>query len=277
MSVRRYHPTTPGRRHSSVNDYAELSPRTKPHKSSLQPIKKSAGRNFQGRITVRHRGGGNKRHYRQIDWQQRRTEPAKVVSLEYDPNRTAFIALIEYPDKTKSYILAPMSLSIGRTVSSSSRQVEILPGNRTQLVNIPTGMQIYNVELAPGRGGAIIRSAGTAATLMSIEGDEALVKMPSGEIRKVPKTCMASIGQVSNVEHANIRWGKAGRLRWFGIRPTVRGKAMNPVDHPHGGGEGHNPIGMKYPKTPWGKHALGVKTRRAHKYSDHLIVSRRPK
>lgn len=278
MGVRKYKPTSAGRRQSSVNDYAELTRGARPHKSLLRPIKRTGGRNVQGKITVRHRGGGNKRYYRVIDWQQNRyTDLGTVLSLQYDPNRSAFVALLEYPDHEKRYILAPVSLVVGQTVVSSPSMVEIKPGNRTKLENIPAGMPVHNVELSPGRGGAVVRSAGTAATLMSIEGDYALLKMPSGEIRKVLKNCMASIGQLANVDHSNIRWGKAGRMRWFGFRPSVRGKAMNPVDHPHGGGEGHNPIGMPYPKTPWGRHALGVKTRRRHKYSRHLIVHRRSK
>lgn len=277
MSVRRYNPTSPGRRQSSVNDYAELTANVRPHKSLLRPVKRQGGRNAQGKITVRHRGGGNKRFYRVIDWQQSRyDQPAVVQSIEYDPNRTAFLALVEYPDKAKGYITAPAGLIVGQSIVSSPKKIEIKTGNRTQLANIPTGMPVHNVELSPGRGGAIVRSAGSAATLMSIEGDYAFLKMPSGEIRKIPKASMASIGQVSNIDHANIRWGKAGRMRWMGIRPSVRGKAMNPVDHPHGGGEGHNPIGMPYPKTPWGKHALGVKTRKKKKYSRSFIVSRRP-
>ncbi len=278
MPVRVYKPTSPGRRHSSVNDYAELQGDQTKQKSLLRPMPKQAGRNVQGKITVRHRGGGNKRFYRLVDFRQTRfNQPAIVLGVQYDPTRTAHVALIEYGDKSKSYILAPSGLQIGQTVVSSPDKVEVKPGNRTQLQYIPTGVAIHNVELTPTRGGAIVRSAGTAAMILSVEGDHALIKMPSSEIRKIPKESMASIGQLGNIDHGNIRWGKAGRMRWMGIRPSVRGKAMNPVDHPHGGGEGNQPIGMKYPKTPWGKHALGVKTRRKKKYSNHSILSRRTK
>lgn len=278
MAIRVYKPTSPGRRNSSVNTYSELTKNAVVEKRLLAPIKRQAGRNFQGKITVRHRGGGNKRYYRLVDFlQQRYDQPATVDSIQYDPNRTAHIALIKYADGSPAYILAPSGIKVGQPVMWSRGKVDIKSGNRTQLQFIPTGIPIHNLELFPGQGGQVVRSAGTSATIMSIEGDYAQVKLPSGEIRKFLKTAAASIGQVSNVEHGNIRWGKAGRMRWFGIRPSVRGKAMNPVDHPHGGGEGHNPIGLKYPKTPQGKHALGVKTRRRKKPSNRLIVSRRPK
>ncbi len=276
MGVRIYKPTTPGRRHSSVNDYAELVGVQAAPKSLLTPKKRQGGRNVQGKITVRHRGGGNKQYYRLVDFIQNRYDrPAKVLGIQYDPNRSAHIALIEYADHRKNFILAPLNLKIGDTVVSSLKRVDVTPGNRTQLQYIPTGIPVHNIELVPGHGGAIVRSAGNGAIIMSVEGDDALIKMPSSELRKVKKTCLASIGQISNVDHGNIRWGKAGRMRWLGMRPTVRGKAMNPVDHPHGGGEGNQPIGMKYPKTPWGKHALGVKTRRLHKYSNSRIITRR--
>lgn len=278
MGVRIYRPITPGRRKSSVNDYAELHGQQKPHKTLLKTIKQDAGRNNQGKITVRHRGAGNKRFYRQVDFTQERYDmPATVLGIQYDPNRSAHLALIEYADHEKRYILAPSGLKVGQVVVSSANPVEISLGNRTKLEHVPTGIPVHNIELMPHKGGAIVRSAGNAATIMSIEGDYALLKMPSGEIRKALKKCMASIGQVSNADHGNIRWGKAGRMRWMNRRPSVRGKAMNPVDHPHGGGEGNQPIGMKYPKTPWGKHALGVRTRRKKKYSNRLIVSRRKK
>lgn len=278
MGVRIYRPTSPGRRKSSVNDYAELVGVQTPHKPLLTTIKQQAGRNFSGKITVRHRGAGNKRFYREVDFVQSRFDvPATVLGIQYDPNRSAHIALIEFADKEKRYIVAPSGLQVGQTVTSSDKAVEIATGNRTKLEFIPTGVPVHNIELVPGKGGAIVRSAGNAATIMSIEGDYALLKMPSGEIRKVIKTARASVGQVSNIDHGNIRWGKAGRMRWRNRRPSVRGKAMNPVDHPHGGGEGNQPIGMKYPKTPWGKHALGVKTRRRKKFSNRLIISRRPK
>ncbi|MEK7537671.1 MAG: 50S ribosomal protein L2 [Patescibacteria group bacterium] len=276
MAVRIYRPTSPGRRKSSVNDYAELRGVQRPHKLLLSTIKQDAGRNVQGKITVRHRGAGNKRLYRQVDFhQERHGQSATVLGIQYDPNRSAHVALVEYADHEKRYILAPSGLRVGQQVVSSPSGVDVGLGNRTKLAHIPAGVPIHNIELRPGRGGAIVRSAGNAATIMSIEGEYALLKMPSGEIRKVLKEAMASIGQVSNVDHGNIRWGKAGRMRWRNRRPAVRGKAMNPVDHPHGGGEGNQPIGMKYPKTPWGRHALGVRTRNKKKYSSRLIISRR--
>lgn len=278
MGIRVYKPTTPGRRKSSVNDYAELHGSLAPHKPLLTTIKQQAGRNVQGKITVRHRGAGNKRFYRQVDFRQERFgQPATVLGVQYDPNRSAHVALVEFPDHEKRYVIAPSGLKAGQQIVSSPDPVAISLGNRTKLEHIPTGVPVHNVELTPGRGGAIVRSAGNAATIMSTEGDYALLKMPSGEIRKVLKASMASIGQVSNIDHGNIRWGKAGRMRWKNRRPSVRGKAMNPVDHPHGGGEGNQPIGMKYPKTPWGKHALGVKTRKRKKYSNRLVISRRRK
>ncbi len=278
MAVRIYKPTSPGRRKSSVNRYEELTRGARPHKSLLMANPKTGGRNFQGKITVRHRGGGNKQFYRLVDFKQQRYDaPAKVLSIQYDPNRSAHIALIEYTDQSKSYVLAPTGLKAGDMLVSSLNKIEVRPGNRTQLQFIPTGMAVHNIELTPGRGGAIVRSAGNGATIMSVEGDYALLKLPSGEIRKILKKCQASIGQVSNIDHANIRWGKAGRRRWMGWRPSVRGKAMNPVDHPHGGGEGNQPIGMPGPKTPQGKPALGVKTRKRKKYSNRLIVTRRNK
>lgn len=276
MPVRVYKPTSPGRRKSSVNRYEELTRGTRPHKALLRPNPKQGGRNVQGKITVRHRGGGNKRFYRLTDFQQHRyDQPAKVLSIQYDPNRSAHLALIEYPNHDKSYILAPSGLKTDQTVVFSQQKVDIQTGNRMPLQFIPTGLPIHNVELTPGQGGAIVRSAGNQAMIMSVEGEYALIKLPSGEIRKIMKTCLASIGQVSNVDHGNIRWGKAGRKRWMGWRPSVRGKAMNPVDHPHGGGEGKHPIGLPGPKTPQGKPALGVKTRQRPKYSDRLIVTRR--
>ncbi len=275
MPVRIYRPTSPGRRRSSVNTYQELQGVQEAPKSLLESLQKHAGRNNRGIITVRHRGGGNKRFYRIVDFTQTTFQPATVLGIQYDPNRSSFVALIQYENGQKSFILAPLELQVGAKVVSSMDKVEISVGNRTQLANIPTGVPVHNIELVPGKGGAIIRSAGGAGFIMSVEGDYALIKMPSGEIRKILKKCMASIGQVSNVDHGNIRWGKAGRMRWMGRRPSVRGKAMNPVDHPHGGGEGNQPIGMPYPKTPWGKHALGVRTRRKKKYSSRLIISRR--
>jgi large subunit ribosomal protein L2 len=261
-----------------VNTYEQLTKNAKPHKPLLVRKMKQAGRNFSGKITVRHQGGGNKTFYRMIDFKQFRFGiPAVVQQIEYDPNRSAFIALIKYQDGQMSYILATEGMKVGQEVVSSKERVEIKNGNRTILANIPTGIAVHNIEINPMKGGVMVRSGGNSAMLMSVEGDYALLKFPSGEIRRVLKNCFASIGQVSNIDHSNIRWGKAGRMRWMGKRPSVRGKAMNPVDHPHGGGEGNQPIGMKYPKTPWGKHALGVKTRRRKKYSSRLIISRRPK
>ncbi len=276
MPVRIYKPITPGRRHSSVNTFAELTKNVRPTKKLLRAKMQNAGRNAQGKITVRHRGGGHKRFYRVVDFMQLRFDaPAEVKSIEYDPNRTTFIALIQYANGDKSYILAPHGLTVGEKLVWSMSRVEIKPGNRTALGNIPTGMPVHNIELTPKAGGAIVRSAGSAATVMAVEGDYALLRLPSGEIRRVLKNCHASIGQLSNIDHSNIRWGKAGRMRWKSRRPSVRGKAMNPVDHPHGGGEGNQPIGMKAPKTPWGKKALGVKTRRKKKFSNSFIIKRR--
>ncbi len=275
MAVRIYKPTSPGRRKSSVSGFREITKR-EPEKSLTSVIVNQAGRNMHGKITVRHQGGGNKRFYRMVDFRQDRYDaPATVRAIEYDPNRSAHIALIQYQDGEKRYILAPQDLAVGMTVVSSQKPVPVQVANRTALEHVPVGMFVHNVELHPGKGGEIVRSAGAAAMLMGIEGDYAQLKLPSGEIRLVSKRAAATIGQVGNVDRMNVRWGKAGRMRHRGIRPSVRGKAMNPVDHPHGGGEGVNPIGLKYPKTPWGKHAHGVKTRRKHRRSDYLILERR--
>ncbi len=277
MGIRIYKPTSPGRRKSSVSTFDEIT-KHEPEKSLTVILKNQAGRNMYGRITVRHQGGGNKRFYRIIDFKQSRVDvPAKVLSVEYDPNRSSRISLIQYPDGEKRYILWPADLKVDMTIISSHNPVPIQVGNRTALKNIPVGMLVHSVELLPGKGGEVVRSAGAGAAIMAIEGDYAQLKFPSGEIRLVPKTCMATMGQLGNADHMNIRRGKAGRNRYLGIRPSVRGKAMNPVDHPHGGGEGVNPIGLKYPKTPWGKHALGVKTRRKHRASDRFILQRRKK
>jgi large subunit ribosomal protein L2 len=247
-----------------------------PEKSLLRPLKKKAGRTSSGRITVRHRGGGAKRLYRIVEFGQERLDtPAKVTALEYDPNRTAFLALLEYKDGQKKYILAPHDLKVGDEVIFSEK-APLKPGNRMKLKNIPIGTMVYNIELTPGRGGKIVRAAGTSAQVMAQEGEYTHLKMPSGEIRKVFSECFASIGQVSNPEHRFQKLGKAGRARLKGWRPTVRGSAMNPVDHPHGGGEGKAPIGLPHPKTPWGKPALGVKTRKK-KWTDKLIIQRRKK
>ncbi|MCL2022859.1 MAG: 50S ribosomal protein L2 [Oscillospiraceae bacterium] len=274
MAIRFYNPTTPGRRGMSVMDYSGLS-KVAPEKSLLAPLKKNSGRNSYGRITVRHRGGGNRRKYRIIDFKRNKTDiPAQVKTLEYDPNRSAHIALVQYADGEKSYILAPVGLKVGDTVISGEG-ADIKPGNALPLSNIPTGTFIHNVEMSVGRGGQLARAAGTSAQLMAKEGKYALLRMPSGELRNVPVNCCASIGQVGNVDHENVKIGKAGRKRHMGWRPTVRGSVMNPCDHPHGGGEGKSPIGRPGPVTPWGKPALGYKTRSKKKASDKMIVRRR--
>lgn len=276
MGIKVYKPTTPGRRNATGYTFEEIT-KDEPEKSLAVPLKKHAGRNFQGRITVRHRGGGHKRLYRIIDFKRRDKEriPAKVISIEYDPNRTARIALLQYADGEKRYILAPLGLQVGDVVMSGP-QAEIKVGNALPLANIPVGTLVHNVELYPGHGGQLARAAGAAAQLLGKEEGYAILRLPSGEIRKVRLECYATIGQVGNLEHANIKLGKAGRKRWLGIRPTVRGSAMSPRDHPHGGGEGRAPIGLPYPKTPWGKHALGKKTRR-NKATDKYIIQRRQK
>jgi large subunit ribosomal protein L2 len=275
MAVKRYKPTTPGRRISSVDTFEDLT-RSTPEKSLTKTRKKHAGRT-NGKITVRHRGGGAKRRIRLVDFKRNKFDvPAKVAQIEYDPNRGARLALLHYADGEKCYMVAPIGLSVGDTVVSSKKRGDIQTGNRFELQHIPVGMQVYNIELKPGKGGQIVRGAGTAAQLMAVEGSYATLRLPSGEIRMVLANCMATIGQTSNPDRRLIRWGKAGRTRHRGIRPTVRGKAMNPVDHPHGGGEGRNPIGLKRPKTPTGKPALGVKTRRKGA-SDKLIIKRRKK
>jgi len=277
MAVKHYKPTTPGRRGAGVVDTSHLDKR-RPKKSLTNIIKKSGGRNNQGKITVRHRGGGAKRFYRIIDFKRNKFDvEGKVVSFEYDPNRSAHIALIKYPDGELRYILAPQGLTKENTVISSNvKALDIQPGNAMRLKDIPPGVFIHNVELTPGKGGEVARSAGMAILLQGLEEGMAQLKLPSGEIRLVKETCLASVGYISNSDHRNVRLGKAGRMRHKGIRPTVTGKSMNPVDHPHGGGEGHQPIGLKHPKTPWGKPALGVKTRRK-KQSDKLILKRRKK
>ena len=275
--IKVYKPTSAGRRKSSVTDYKKTITKTTPEKSLVKPLKKKAGRNSRGRITVRHKGGGNKRMYRIVDFKQKKVDvPAVVKSIEYDPNRTAFIALIAYADGEKAYILAPSGMKVGDKLTFSAK-APLTSGNRMQIENIPVGTEIYNVELFPGKGGQVIRSAGSAGQVLAVEDNYALVKLPSTEVRKVHKTVYASIGRVSNESNMLVRVGKAGRSRHRGKRPAVRGSAMNPVDHPHGGGEGRQPIGLKYPKTPWGKPALGKKTRKKKKWSDKFIVSRRKK
>ena len=273
MAIRVYKPTSAARRFMSVLTYEEITKKT-PEKSLIEYLKKNAGRNNQGKITVRHQGGGNKIKYRIIDFKrEKRDIPAKVAAIEYDPNRTAFIALLNYADGEKRYILAPVGLNVGDTVVAGE-QADIKPGNALPIGAIPVGTLIHNVEVKPGRGGQLVRSAGAYAQLMAKEGEYAQVRMPSGEVRKVPMNAYATIGTVGNIDHANVRIGKAGRTRHMGIRPTVRGVVMNPCDHPHGGGEGKSPVGMPAPVTPWGKPALGFKTRKHKKYSNRLIVKR---
>jgi large subunit ribosomal protein L2 len=275
MPIKSYKPTSPGRRGMTVSTFEEIT-QTTPEKSLLRPLKKSAGRNFRGKITVRRRGGGHKRRYRMIDFKRDKFGvPARVDSIEYDPNRSARIALLVYADGEKRYIIAPIGLMVGDTVSSGA-DAEIRAGNALPIYRIPLGTLIHNVELHPGQGGQLVRSAGTSAQLMAKEGPYAQVRLPSGEVRMINQNCLATIGQVGNVDHSNISLGKAGRKRWLGRRPSVRGSAMDPGSHPHGGGEGRAPIGMPGPKTPWGKPALGYKTRRS-KLSDKYIVRKRGK
>ena len=274
MAIKVYKPTTNARRNMSVTDYSELS-KVAPEKSLLEPLKKHSGRNSYGRITVRHKGGGNRRKYRVIDFKRQKFGvEATVKTLEYDPNRSAFIALVEYTDGEKAYIIAPQDLKVGDKIVSGP-DADIKPGNALPLKNIPTGTFIHNVELYPGRGAQLARSAGIMAQLMAKENGMALLRLPSGELRNVPAACMATIGQVGNTDHENVKIGKAGRKRHLGVRPTVRGSVMNPNDHPHGGGEGKSPVGRPGPVTPWGKPTLGYKTRKHHKSSDKLIVKRR--
>ncbi|WP_024833099.1 50S ribosomal protein L2 [Ruminiclostridium josui] len=274
MALKKYSPTSPSRRFMTVMDYSELS-KVEPEKSLLEPLKKNGGRNSYGRITVRHQGGGNRQKYRVIDFKRDKDGiKAKVATIEYDPNRTANIALLNYLDGEKRYILAPVGLSVGDIVESGE-SADIKPGNALPLANIPVGSLIHNIELKPGKGGQMVRAAGNAAQLMAKEGDYAQVRLPSGEVRMIRINCKATIGQVGNLEHENVSLGKAGRKRWMGIRPTVRGVVMNPVDHPHGGGEGKSPIGRPSPVTPWGKPTLGLKTRKKKNKSDKFIVKRR--
>ena len=278
MAIKVYKPTTPARRHTSVAIGENVSRKNKPLKKLTTIRKQKSGRNNQGRITVRHRGGGAKRFIRQVDFKRDKFDiPAKVESIEYDPNRNAHIALVCYKDGERRYILAAEGMKAGQSVICSKTKLEVVDGNRFPLFLIPSGMSVYNIELKPGQGGKIVRGAGARSVFMGVEDKYAQIKLPSSEIRLVPKDCLATLGQVSNAEFRNIRWGKAGRMRHRGFRPTVRGKAMNPCDHPHGGGEGRQPIGMKHPKTPWGKVALGAKTRKKTKYSDKLILKRRKK
>lgn len=274
MAIKTFSPTTPSRRNMTVLSYKGLS-KVKPEKSLLQKLKKTAGRNSYGRITVRHHGGGNKQKYRIIDFKrQKMGMPATVLTLEYDPNRSANIALVQYEDGVKTYILAPEGLKIGAQVICSTT-ADIKPGNCLPIANIPVGTVIHNIELYPGKGAQLVRSAGVAAQLMAKENGKAQVRLPSGEVRYVRLDCKATIGQVGNQDHSNVQLGKAGRSRHMGIRPTVRGSVMNPCDHPHGGGEGKSPIGRPSPVTPWGKPAMGYKTRKKNHRTDKQIVKRR--
>lgn len=274
MPIKGFNPTTPSRRQMTVLSFKELSD-VKPEKSLLEKLEKHSGRNVYGRITVRHRGGGNKRKYRTIDFKRNKTDmPAKVMTLEYDPNRSAFIALIQYEDGEKSYIVAPYGLKVGDTVISGEG-ADIKPGNCLPINNIPLGTYIYCIEMYPGKGAQLVRSAGNSAQLMAKENDYAQIRLPSGEVRMIRLNCKAVIGQASNIDNENVSIGKAGRKRHMGWRPTVRGSAMNPVDHPHGGGEGKSPIGRPGPVTPWGKPTLGYKTRSKKAKSNKFIVKRR--
>ena len=274
MAIKRYKPYTPSRRHMTVSAFDEITKST-PEKSLVVHIKKNSGRNNQGKITVRHKGGGAKIKYRMIDFKRNKDGiPAKVAGIEYDPNRTANIALIVYADGAKSYILAPVGLKVGDTVMNGP-EAEVRVGNALPMRAIPVGANIHNIEMKPGKGGQLVRSAGNVAQLMAKEGKYATVKLPSGEMRMLPLDCRATIGQVGNIDHELIHIGKAGRKRHMGIRPTVRGSVMNPNDHPHGGGEGRAPIGRPSPMTPWGKPAMGYKTRKKHKASNKYIIRRR--
>jgi len=271
-----YKPTTPSRRGMTGIDFSQLT-KKKPEKSLLKYVKKNAGRGSSGRMTVRHKGGGVKKLYRMIEFSQTKMDvPAKIVALEYDPNRTAFIALIEYKDKQKQYIIAPQNLKVGQEIIFSEK-APLSAGNRAKLKNIPVGSAVYNIELSPGKGGRIVRSAGSSAQVLAYDGDYVNLKMPSTEVRKFKGDCFASVGMVSNPENRFYRIGKAGKSRLKGRRPHVRGSVMNPVDHPHGGGEGRQSIGLKHPKTPWGKPAFGVRTRKSKKWSNKLIIQRKKK
>lgn len=278
MGIKRFKPLTGGLRFAALSDFAEIT-KGKPEKALLEPLRRSGGRNSYGRITVRFRGGGHKRMYRVIDFKRDRVDqPAKVVAIEYDPNRSARIALIEYEDRTKAYILAPLDIRVGETVISTiDKDVDFRPGNCMPIKRVPLGTAVHNIELMPGRGGKMARSAGSSAQLMAKEGGLAQLRLPSGEMRKVPLDCRCTIGQLGNVEHETVCLGKAGRKRWLGKRAHVRGAAMNAVDHPHGGGEGKAPQGNPHPVSPWGMKSKGLKTRTPKKYSNPFIVKRRTK
>jgi large subunit ribosomal protein L2 len=274
MAIKTYKPTTPSRRQMTCTDYSGLS-KVEPEKSLLEPLKKNSGRNNYGRITVRHRGGGNRRKYRVIDFKRDKDGiNAQVLTLEYDPNRSAHIALVQYEDGEKRYIIAPNGLKVGDTIRSGA-DADIKEGNALPMSAIPQGTLIHAIEMYPGKGAQLVRSAGNVAQLMAKENGYALVRLPSGEMRRLPENCKATVGQVGNIDHENVNYGKAGRVRNMGWRPTVRGSVMNPCDHPHGGGEGKSPVGRPGPVTPWGKPALGYKTRKKHKASDKMIVKRR--
>ncbi len=276
MAIKSFKPTSPGRRTMTVSTFEEIT-RSEPEKSLTVSLKKKGGRNNQGRLTVRHQGGGHKRRYRIIDFKRDKDNvPAKVAHIEYDPNRSARIALLHYVDGEKRYIIAPVGLEVGQEVVSGP-EADIIPGNAKKLKDIPLGTTVHNIELKPGKGGQLVRSAGSSAQIMAKEGKYAQVRLPSGEVRMVLLDCKATVGQVGNVEHEIISIGKAGRNRWLGKRPTVRGSAMNPVDHPHGGGEGRAPIGRKSPMSPWGKKTLGKKTRKRKKSDKYIVRSRHKK
>ena len=274
MAIKTYKPTTPSRRHMTVSAFEGIDKKAKPERSLTEVLKKHAGRNSYGRITVRHHGGGNRQKYRVIDFKRDKDGKATVVNLQYDPNRSANIALIEYEDGERRYVIAPVGLTAGDKIISSA-SADIKPGNCLPLANIPVGTVIHNIELNPGRGAQLVRSAGTSAQLMAKDGDLAQVRLPSGEVRLVRMNCTAVIGQVGNIDHENVHLGKAGRKRHMGIRPTVRGSVMNPCDHPHGGGEGKSPVGHPGPMTPWGKPAMGLKTRKAKNRTNKFIFKRR--
>jgi len=276
MPVKIHRPTSPARRQTSVLVRPKMTSKAS-LKASVFGLRKQGGRNSTGQITVRHQGGGAKRLYRTVDFKREKFDiPATVTAIEYDPNRSADLAVVTYRDGEKRYMILPQDLAVGASVMSSQAKIPPEIGNCMPLEHMPVGTTIHGIEIRPGSGGILVRSAGVGAQLMAVEGDYAQLKMPSGEVRLVLKTCLATIGSLGNVDHRHVRWGKAGRMRHRGIRPSVRGKAMNPVDHPHGGGEGSNPIGMKHPKTPWGKPALGHTTRKKHRPGGQLIIRRRP-
>ncbi len=274
MPTKKYNPTSPARRFMTVSTFEEIT-KSEPERSLLESLNKAGGRNNYGRITVRHRGGGNRRKYRIIDFKRNKVGTAKVIGIEYDPNRSANIALIQYEDGEKRYILAPLGVTDGMEIVTDPSGADIKPGNAMHIANIPVGSLIHNIELQPGKGGQLVRTAGASAQLMAKEGKYAQVRLPSGEVRLIALNCMATIGQIGNLDHENVSIGKAGRKRHMGWRPTVRGSVMNPCDHPHGGGEGRSPVGRPGPVTPWGKPALGLKTRKKKNLNDKFIVKRR--